>query len=97
MRVVTVSAALNDEDLLLGAEKRLVLVTFVIAIAMIVAIQNIAAAVIGATLWFASLAAFRAMAKSDPRLSAVYARLVRYQDHYPAIAHAGANTPKFSR
>lgn len=97
MRTVAVTRALNDEDLLLGAEKPLVLVSLVISAAMIVAIQNAIAAVLGIALWFLSLMAFRAMARSDPRLSAVYRRLIRYQPYYPAKAHAGANTARFKR
>lgn len=52
--------------------------------ALIFSAQEVKAGVFGACLWFGALYAFRAMAKSDPKMRPVYLRQRRYRTYYSA-------------
>ncbi len=67
----------------LGGERELTGSTAVIAIGLAVLGQNLVAFTVAALLWFLAIYLLRQMAKSDPQMSRVYMRQVRYRGYYP--------------
>lgn len=80
--------------LILGAERELVILSGVLAAMLILSLANFMCALLGGTFWVVSLAVLQRLAKTDPQMSKVYARHVRYRSHYAACAHLGASYPE---
>lgn len=84
MRSVPIHQSLHRHDLVLGGERDPVLYAALLAVIIFVSGMSLFAAVLALTLWIASLAALRRMAKEDPMMSRIWMRHVRQQDYYPA-------------
>ncbi len=78
--------------LILGAERELVIISGVFAAMLILSLANLVCALLGGTFWVVSLALLKRLAKTDPQLSRVYVRHVRFRKYYPACAHLGARS-----
>jgi type IV secretion system protein VirB3 len=72
------------ENLLLGADRELLLFSAMISALMIFAALKLSSIVIGSILWIASVYLLRMMGKADPRMRTVYLRHRRYAGYYPA-------------
>jgi len=46
--------------------------------------MNLVSCAVGGMVWFCSIPVFRRMAKSDPQMSKVYVRQLKYRGYYPA-------------
>ena len=68
----------------MGGDRELVMFAGVLAFALIFSAQEWRATGLGLGLWFGALFACRLMAKSDPKLRAVYLRHRKYKRYYPA-------------
>ena len=75
---------LHRPALFLGGERELALMTLIIAAGVAVAGMNLVSFAVGGALWFCSIPVFRWMAKSDPQMTKVYIRQLRYRGYYPA-------------
>jgi len=62
----------------------MVMVSGLMAGALIFSAQELRATIFGITLWFCALFVLRLMAKADPKLRHVYLRHRRYKPYYPA-------------
>jgi type IV secretion system protein VirB3 len=58
--------------------------TLIIAGGLAVSGMNLVSFVVGGILWFCSIPVFRWMAKSDPQMTKVYIRQLKYCGYYPA-------------
>lgn len=74
--------ALSRPNLLMGADRELVLVTGLASVILIFVVLTISSALFGASLWLAIIGVLRMMAKSDPLMRQVYIRHIRYRHHY---------------
>lgn len=74
--------ALSRPNLLMGADRELVLLTGLAAIILIFVVLTIYSALVGVAIWIVVVGALRMMAKSDPMMRKVYARHMRYRAHY---------------
>lgn len=74
--------ALHRPTLIAGGERELVLMTALVAFGLIVSSMNFAATVVGICLYGANLYLLRLMAKSDPEMSKVYLRQLKYSGYY---------------
>jgi len=74
--------ALSRPNLLLGADRELVLVTGLAAAILIFVVLTWTSALVGFLLWTIVLGILRMMAKADPQMRAVYARYIRYRPIY---------------
>lgn len=74
----------NRGHLLLGGERELVMLTGLLALIMIVVLQNAYTAILGGILLVIMLTVAQKMAKADPQMTRVYHRFSRYQRFYPA-------------
>jgi type IV secretory pathway TrbD component len=75
---------LHRPSLFLGGEREPALMTLIIAGGLAVAGMNTVSFVIGAVLWFSTIPVLRWMAKTDPQMTKVYVRHIRYRGYYPA-------------
>jgi type IV secretion system protein VirB3 len=75
---------LHRPALFLGGERELALMTLIIAGGLAVSGMNLVSFVVGGILWFCSIPVFRWMAKSDPQMTKVYVRQLKYCGYYPA-------------
>ena len=75
-------------DLLMGAERGLVLLALFFSSALVVVGLNRFSIPLGIAYYFCSLMLLRKMAKLDPLLSKVWRRYMKYQAYYPAQPRA---------
>ena len=75
---------LHRPALFLGGERELALMTLIIAGGLAVSGMNLVSFAVGGILWFCSIPVFRWMAKSDPQMTKVYIRQLKYCGYYPA-------------
>jgi len=68
----------------MGCDREMVMMSGLMAGALIFSAQQWKATIFGLLLWFSSLFLLRLMAKSDPKMRAVYMRHRRYKTYYPA-------------
>lgn len=69
--------------LLLGGDRELVLMSGLLAAALIFASMTWFSVIYGLLLWFGGLGTLRIMAKADPLMRKVYLRHRLYQKYYP--------------
>ena len=74
--------ALSRPNLLLGADRELVLITGLAAVILIFVVLTVYSAIIGVCIWIVVVGLLRAMAKSDPLMRQVYRRHVLYRSLY---------------
>lgn len=77
-------ASLNRPQLLLGGERKLVLLAGVLCAVFVASTLRFWAFLLAAGLWGFFLSILSRMGKADPMLSQVYTRHLRYRDWYPA-------------
>jgi type IV secretion system protein VirB3 len=78
--------ALSRPNLLMGADRELVLVTGLAAVILIFVVLTWYAAIFGIAIWLVAVAALRMMAKADPLMRKVYVRHIRYKSSYRATS-----------
>ena len=84
LRRLSFHRVLHRPALFLGGERELALMTLIIAGGLAVSGMNLVSFVVGGILWFCSIPVFRWMAKSDPQMTKVYIRQLKYRGYYPA-------------
>lgn len=78
--------ALSRPNLLMGADRELVLLTGLAAVILIFVVLTWYAALFGVAVWLVAVAALRMMAKADPLTRRVYLRHVSFKPHYRATS-----------
>jgi type IV secretory pathway TrbD component len=78
--------ALSRPNLLMGADRELVLITGLAAIILIFVVLTVYSALFGITVWIVAVAALRMMAKADPMMRRVYIRHILYKPTYRATS-----------
>ncbi len=76
--------ALSRPNLLMGADRELVLLTGLAAVILIFVVLTIYSAIFGAAVWVVIVGLLRMMAKSDPLMRQVYMRHISYKHYYKA-------------
>jgi type IV secretion system protein VirB3 len=74
--------ALSRPNLLMGADRELVLVTGLATVILIFVVLTWYSALIGAAIWIGVVGLLRMMAKADPLMRRVYVRHIRYRPQY---------------
>lgn len=74
--------ALSRPNLLMGADRELVLMTGLAAVILIFVVLTAYSIILGIVAWVMVFSILRAMAKSDPLMRQVYVRHMRYRAHY---------------
>lgn len=78
--------ALSRPNLLMGADRELVLITGLAAIILIFVVLTVYSALFGIAVWIIVVAALRMMAKADPMMRRVYLRHIAYKSAYRATS-----------
>lgn len=78
--------ALSRPNLLMGADRELVLITGLASAILIFVVLTWYAVLFGVTIWLVVVGALRMMAKSDPLMRRVYLRHIRYKRCYRATS-----------
>lgn len=81
-----VHRALSRPNLLMGADRELVLLTALAAVILIFVVLTWYAALFGLAIWLIAVAALRMMAKADPLMRRVYVRHISYKAFYRATS-----------
>ena len=74
--------ALSRPNLLMGADRELVLVTGLASIILIFVVLTWISALFGLVVWTVIVGLLRMMAKADPLMRRVYLRHITYRPHY---------------
>lgn len=74
--------ALSRPNLLMGADRELVLVTGLASIILIFVVLTWISSVFGLAVWSMIVGLLRMMAKADPLMRHVYLRHITYRPHY---------------
>lgn len=74
--------ALSRPNLLMGADRELVLITGLTAIILIFVVLTVYSALFGIAVWIVVVAALRMMAKADPMMRRIYIRHISYKPTY---------------
>ncbi len=83
-REVDVYESVNRPNLLMGCEREPILVIGLLCAMLIFALLTFWSIVLGVGAWLVALYALRKMARSDPIMTRVYSRHLRYAPFYPA-------------
>jgi len=78
--------ALSRPNLIMGADRELVLLSGLAAAILIFVVLTWYAALFGVAIWLVAVAVLRMMAKADPLMRRVYARHISYRSHYRATS-----------
>ncbi len=81
-----VHRALSRPNLLMSADRELVLLTALAAVILIFVVLTWYAALFGLAIWMIAVAALRMMAKADPLMRRVYVRHISYKTFYRATS-----------
>jgi len=74
--------ALSRPNLLMGADRELVLTTGLAAVILIFVVLTWFSALLGIAIWTVTIGLLRWMAKADPLMRQVYLRHIRYRQVY---------------
>jgi type IV secretory pathway TrbD component len=83
---VRIHRALSRPNLLLGADRELVLLTGLAAIILIFVVLTPASAAVGAAIWIVVVGLLRMIGRADPLMRRVYLRHIRYRPFYRPTA-----------
>lgn len=78
--------ALSRPNLLMGADRELVLITGLAAIILIFVVLTVYSALFGIAVWIVVVAALRTMARADPMMRRIYIRHISYKPTYRATS-----------
>lgn len=78
--------ALSRPNLLMGADRELVLLTGLVCVILVFVVITITAAILGALAWVIVLSVLRLMARKDPMMRRIYLRHIRYRPVYRATS-----------
>lgn len=82
LRRTVLHRALHRPNLLMGGERELVMFSMLISGGLIASALNLPSLIVGSVIWGCSIGLLRMMAKSDPYMSSVYQRQLRYAAFY---------------
>jgi type IV secretion system protein VirB3 len=91
-REIIVHQSANRPNLLLGADRELVLLSAMLAASLIFVIASWWGILLGVVLWVVAVAILKRMGKADPMLRQVYIRHVKYQPFYGAKSFIHSRT-----
>src|SRR5215469_10690347 len=93
-REVVIYQSANRPNLLLGADRELVLVTVMVSGGLAFSLACWWGIGVAAILWVGSIAILQRMAKADPLLRKLYVRHIRYLAFYPAKSGLRSPSPE---
>ena len=89
-RRIPIHRSLNRPHLLLGGERELVQFSGLISVLIVLSAMTLVSVACGFLFWSLAMAALIRMGRTDPQLSKVYQRHIRYRPFYPPKTGGGA-------
>jgi type IV secretion system protein VirB3 len=83
-RRLKIFRSLNQQNLILGCEREVVLCFALFCVALVFIGQSVLSFVVGSLLWGFGVFFLRKMAKIDPQMAKVFSLHYRYKPYYPA-------------
>jgi Type IV secretory pathway, TrbD component len=84
VRTIPIRRVVNRPNLFLGGDREIVQISLLLTVVLVIAAQNIYAAIVGIIFWFFSLYFLRKLAKYDPLIRLVGIRAItKYKSYYP--------------
>ncbi len=84
LKAVKIHSALNKPNLLMGAERELILLVGLFSAMMVFIAMTWQTFIVGIIMWVILSTLLRMMAKADPQMSKIYLRHLKYNGFYPA-------------
>jgi len=84
LKAVKIHSALNKPNLLMGAERELILLVGLFSAMMVFIAMTWQTFIVGIIMWVILSTLLRMMAKADPQMSKIYLRQLKYNGFYPA-------------
>lgn len=86
LRSLDIYQALSRPNLIMGADRELVLLTGLLTLVLVFVVLTLPAAMLGLAVWITMVALLRSMAKADPLMRPIYLRHIRYRARYAPTA-----------
>lgn len=90
LNIIPFYSALNKPSLFMGGERELMMMGLLLAFLVVYVNFSFLSLVLSVVIWLLISTALRMMAKSDPIMSKIYTRQLKYQKYYRAKASAFA-------
>lgn len=84
LKAVPIHSALNRPNLFLGGERDLMLLLMMMCALLIFIALTPLTIIMGVLIWIVFASLLRMMAKSDPLMSKIYIKQLKYKPFYPA-------------
>ncbi len=84
LKAVKIHSALNKPNLLMGAERELILLVGLFSAMMVFIAMTWQTFIVGIIMWVILSTLLRMMAKADPQMSKIYLRQLKYNAFYSA-------------
>jgi type IV secretion system protein VirB3 len=84
LKTIPVHSALNRPNLFLGGERELMLLLGLMCALLVFIALTLPTIIMGAVIWIVFSSLLRMMAKSDPLMSKIYIKQIKYKSYYPA-------------
>ncbi len=97
LRTIPIYRAFSRPQLVFGCEREPILSVALLAFTLVVSGSTIVTAILGIVLWLICFALLRKVAKSDPYMSKIYLKHIKYRAYYPPRATPFAPSAKWQR
>lgn len=84
LKAIPIHSALNRPNLFLGGERELMLLLGLMCALLVFIALTLPTIIMGAGIWIVFSSLLRMMAKSDPLMSKIYIKQIKYKSYYPA-------------
>lgn len=84
LRAIPIHSALNRPNLFLGGERDLMLMLGLMCALLVFIALTLPTIIMGVSIWVVFASLLRMMAKSDPLMSKIYIKQLKYKSFYPA-------------
>lgn len=97
LRQTPIYRSLNRPNIIMGCEREPILLTGVLVGTLLFVTTSIISVIMGLMIWSFCFFALRKMAKTDPQMSKIYIRHIRYRRYYPAHSNPFALSAMWKR
>lgn len=84
LKAIPIHSALNRPNLFLGGERDLMLMLGLMCALLVFIALTLPTIIMGISIWIVFASLLRMMAKSDPLMSKIYIKQLKYKSFYPA-------------
>ncbi len=97
LRTIPIYRAFSRPQLVMGCEREPILSAGLLSAVLIVSGSTLLTIILGVVLWLVCFSLLRKVAKSDPYMSKIYLKHIRYRPYYPPRATPFADSALWQR